>query len=257
MKNWIIGAALASLIIGSAQAETLRLATEGAYAPFNFYNDKQELSGFDVEIGNALCQAAELTCEWTAQEWGGIIPGLVAEKYDAIIASMSITEERKAEVDFTIPYYKSPARFVTATENIPAIQGELKDALADKTIGVQANTIMDRYITDNYADVADIRRYDTQEEANLDLLSSRVDFVFGEAFTMLEFLETDDGQLFAFVGPVISDPKWFGEGIGIAVRKGDDALREKLNAAILKIREDGIYQTINMKYFDFDIYSDN
>lgn len=255
MKRQLVIAAAAALLAGQALAQdVVRMGTEGAYPPFNYIDSNGQLAGFDIEIGNAICEAAELKCEWVTQDWDGIIPGLIAEKYDTIIASMSITEERRQQVDFTKKYYTSPAQFVVSMENAPMIGEDVKASLEGKVIGVQGATIMENYVKDNFSDVAEIKSYDTQEAANLDLTSGRVDAVFGEVFVMQEFLDSDAGQTYTYDGPLISDPKWFGEGIGIAVRKGDDDLREKLNAAIIKIRENGTYAQINAKYFPFDIY---
>lgn len=254
--KFLVFAAAATFMAVSAQAQSVRLGTEGAYPPFNNLDSNGQLVGFDIEIGEALCAAANLQCEWVTQDWDGIIPGLIAEKYDAIVASMSITDERKEEVDFTGKYYVSPARFVVPEGMAGDMGSNLKMALDGKTIGVQSSTIMENYVRDNFSDIADIKAYDTQEAANLDLSSGRVDMVFGEMFVMQEFLESDIGQDFAFDGPQISDPNWFGDGIGIAVRKGDDDLRRKLDDAIRTIRENGTYAEINARYFEFDVYGD-
>ena len=134
------------------------------------------------------------------------------------------------------------------------IGGDVKKAISGKVVGVQSSTIMENYMRDNYKDAADIKAYDTQESANLDLSSGRVDMVFGEMFVMDEFLASATGKDFAFDGPAISDSKWFGDGIGIAVRKGDNDLREKLNKAIADIRANGTYAKINAKYFAVDVF---
>ena len=234
-------------------AGVVRIGTEGAYPPFNAIDSDGNLVGFDVDIANALCAAAELTCEFVVQDWDGIIPGLIAKKYDAIVASMSITEERKEKVDFTKKYYNTPAKFVAKD----GASFDFSEAgLAGKAIGVQRATIHENFLRDNFKQ-SDIRAYATQDEANQDLVSGRVELVLADSVALLDgFLSTDAGQGYGFVGPSYSDPQWFGEGIGIAVRKGEDELREKLNAAIDQIRADGTYKTINEKYFDFDVYGD-
>lgn len=233
----------------------VRMGTEGAYPPFNAVDKSGKLVGFDIDIGNAICAAANFECTWVTQNWDGIIPGLIAEKFDTIIASMSITEERKKKVDFTKKYYSTPARFVTADAN-KGVEIN-KDNLKDKVIGVQKATVSDNFVTDNFGDIAKIKRYEKQEQANLDLTSGRLDYVFADSVVLSDgFLKTDLGKGYGFVGPSYSDAKWFGEGIGIAVRKGDDKLREAINAAIAKIRADGTYAKINAKYFDFDVYGD-
>lgn len=233
----------------------VRMGTEGAYPPFNLIDQNGQLAGFDIDIGNALCEAAKFDCEWVTQDWDGIIPGLQAEKYDTIIASMSITDERREVVDFTDKYYQTPATFVASGEmSGMEISGE---TLEGKVIGVQSATVSENFVRDNYGDVAEIRSYDTQEQANLDLVAGRVDLVFADRIVLDDgFLKTEAGKGFTFVGPNFTDPEWFGDGIGIAVRKGDDELRERLNAAIDQIRKDGTYKKINDKYFDFDVYGE-
>ncbi|MEO1092109.1 MAG: ABC transporter substrate-binding protein [Pseudomonadota bacterium] len=250
-KSWIFAAVLAAfLALGTARAETLRIGVEGAYPPFSSITPSGELEGFDIDIANALCAEMDVECTLVAQDWDGIIPALLAKKYDAIIASMSITDERKQVVDFTDKYYQTPARFAAAAGS----QFDFDSDLAGTKVGVQRATIHDNYITDNYPN-AEIVRYGTQEEANLDLVAGRVDMLLADSMTLYEgFLQTEDGAGFVFVGPELSDPRWFGNGAGIAIRQGDDELRERLNAAIQAIRESGTYDQIQSQYFDFDIY---
>ena len=230
----------------------VRIGTEGAYPPFNEMTPGGKLAGFDVDIGYALCAEMKVECEFVQQDWDGIIPALNARKFDAIIASMSITEERKQSVNFTQKYYHTPARFVEKKgANIPISAEGLKG----KRVGVQRATIHDNYITDNYGSSVEIVRYGTQDEANLDMVAGRVDLLLADSVVLLEsLLKTPDGQNFEFVGPELRDPKWFGEGVGVALRKSDDDLREKFNKAIDAIRSNGKYDEIAHKYFDFDVY---
>lgn len=251
----LVAAAILGVIAiapASAQMKKVLIGTEGAYPPFNYIDSDGNLVGFDVDIAKALCEAANFECEFVVQDWDGIIPGLLAKKYDAIIASMSITEERKQKVDFTDKYYNTPAKFVAKEGADIEIS---KEGLAGKSVAVQRATIHENFVRDNFGDVVDIRAYATQDEANMDLVSGRVDLVLADSVVLLEgFLRTDAGKGFAFIGPDFTDPKWFGDGAGIAVRKGEDDLREALNAAIAQIRSDGTYKQINEKYFDFDVY---
>ena len=245
-----------TLAAGSAAADTKKvvLGTEGAYPPFNWIDENGDLRGFDVEIGDALCAAAQLDCTWVVQDWDGIIPGLLARKYDAIIASMSITEERRKKVDFTAKYYNTPAKFVRKKGADIAIS---REGLDGKAVGVQRATIHENFLRDNYGDVVEIKAYATQEEANLDFNAGRVDLLLADSVVLMEgFLATPEGQGAEFVGPDFTDPRWFGEGVGIAVRKGDTALHEALNRAIETIRADGTYRAINDRYFDFAVYGD-
>ena len=187
-----------------------------------------------------------------AQDWDGIIPGLLAKKYDAIVASMSITEERRKKVDFTDKYYQTPARFVERQGANIAIS---KEGLKGKTIGAQRSTIHAQYLQDNYGDVADIKLYDSQENADLDLTAGRLDLVLADSIVLLEgFLNKPDGKGFEFVGPELKDPKWFGEGAGIAIRPGDAKLKDAFDKALAEIRKDGTYDKIDAKYFPFSIY---
>lgn len=245
------------LVFSTASAtadETVRIGTEGAYPPFNYTDKDGNLKGFDIEIAEALCEAAGMECTFVTQSWDGMIPALLAKKYDAIIASMSITEERKERVDFTDKYYQTPARFVKHKDDDIEIS---KEELKGKTVGVQRATVSANFINDNFDDVLKIRSYATQEEANMDMTSGRLDLLFADAVVLQDgFLETEAGEDYEFVGPGYTDEEWFGEGIGIAVRKGDDDLRKAFNKAIDQIREDGTYKEINDKYFDFDVYGD-
>jgi arginine/ornithine transport system substrate-binding protein len=229
----------------------VKIGTEGAYPPFNAIDSNGQLVGFDIDIAKALCDAANFECEFVVQDWDGIIPGLIAKKYDAIVASMSITDQRKEVVDFTEKYYQTPARFVAAKGAGFDIS---PDGLAGKVVGVQRATTHERFLRAKFPK-AEVRTYATQDEANADLVSGRVDLVMADSVALLDgFLKTDPGKDFEFVGPGYNDPKIHGEGTGIAIRKGEDDLRQAFNAAIDKIRADGTYKKINAKYFDFDVY---
>lgn len=238
-------------------ADKVLIGTEGAYPPFNYIDDTGKLQGFDIEIANALCAAANYECEFVIQDWDGIIPGLIAKKYDAIVASMSITDERKQVVDFTNKYYNTPAKFVAAKAanlEIPDDLAAANEMLAGKRIGVQRATIHENYLRAKFTE-AEIVAYATQDEANLDLTNGRLDLVMADSVALLGgFVETEAGTDYEFVGPDYNDPDFHGDGAGIAVRKGENKLLEGLNAAIKQIRSDGTYEKINDKYFDFDVY---
>lgn len=253
MSAWLVAGAMMVLSAAGASAEMkkVKIGTEGAYPPFNSIDASGNLVGFDVDIAKALCKAANYDCEFVVQDWDGIIDGLNAKKYDAIIASMSITEERKQVVDFTNKYYNTPAKFVAKKG---AGLDVSYDTLGGKVVGVQRATIHENFLRDNFKDI-DVRVYATQDEANADLVAGRVDLVMADSVALLEgFLATPEGAEFEFVGPDYSEPKWHGDGAGIAVRKGDKELQDGLNAAIDAIRADGTYKAINDKYFAFDVY---
>lgn len=246
-------ALLAPLAATSANAESLRLGTEGAYPPFNYIDASGKIGGFDVEIGLELCKRIGAECSLVAQDWDGIIPGLLANKYDFIIASMFITEERKKQVDFTDPYY-----LAAMTHVIPKNSGITEftnDALKGKVIGAQSGTTQADFAEAMYPD-AEIRLYPTQDEVNLDMVSGRIDMQVGDMLPMLDWVtKTDDGACCELTGEPITDPKFVGDGVGIALRQEDDDLRERLNAALKEILADGTYKTINDKYFTVDVYT--
>ena len=241
------------MVASSASAQTVRIGTEGAYPPFNSIDSDGNLVGFDIDIANALCEAAKLQCEFVVQDWDGMIPGLLAKKYDAIIASMSITEERKQKVDFTGRYYNTPAKFVAPKGKNYDVSPEGLNGLS---VAVQRATTHENFLRDNFPGL-DIRVYATQDEANADLVAGRVDLGHADSVALMDgFLSTDAGMGFEFVGPDYNVPEWHGVGAGIAVRKGEDDLRMKLDKAIDMIRADGTYAKINAMYFDFDVYGD-
>ncbi|MEQ8603390.1 MAG: ABC transporter substrate-binding protein [Marivibrio sp.] len=247
-----LAAGVMALGVSAASAQdTLRIGVEGAYPPFSEKTASGELVGFDIDIANALCAEMNVECTLVEQDWDGIIPALQAKKYDAIIASMSITPDRQKVVDFTNKYYQTPAKFA-AEEGVD--WADTPEGLAGKTIGVQRGTIHDDYVSALYTD-SEIKRYATQDEAYLDLQAGRVDAILADSIAVSDgFLKTEAGEGYAFFGGDHTDPQYFGEGAGIAVRKGEDELRQKLNDAIAAIREDGTYKEINDKYFEFDIY---
>jgi arginine/ornithine transport system substrate-binding protein len=257
-KGWIIVAIVALVLAaGTVQAKDwtkVRIGVEGAYPPFSYVTPDGELAGFDIDIAKALGAAMGAEVELVAQDWDGIIPALLAKKYDAIIASMSITEERKKKVGFTNKYYNTPAKFVCKKGAMTEFS---RDNIKGKKVGVQRATIHDNYLTDNYGNDVEVVRYGTQDEAYLDLVAGRVDLLLADSVALSDgFLKKPEGKDFQFIGPDLSDPKWFGNGAGIAIRKEDKDLAELFNKAIDQIRADGTYKKIQDKYFDFNVYGE-
>jgi lysine-arginine-ornithine-binding protein len=250
MQNYkkILLAAASTLAFGTSAvaADKLKLGTEGAYPPFNLIDASGQVGGFDLEIGQALCAKMKVECEVVTSDWDGIIPALNAKKFDFLIASMSITEERKAAVDFTTPYYTNKLQFVAPKGKEFKTD---KASLQGKVIGAQRATIAGTWMEDNLDGVVELKLYDTQENAYLDLSSGRLDGILADSFVQWEWLKSDAGKGFEFKG----DPVFDNDKIGIAVRKGDE-LRVKLNAALAEIVTDGTYKKINDKYFPFSIY---
>jgi arginine/ornithine transport system substrate-binding protein len=262
MKKFLIAAAVIALVFafGTVQAKDwklVRIGVEGAYPPFSYTTADGKLEGFDIDIARALVKAMGADVKLVAQDWDGIIPALLARKYDAIIASMSITEERKKKVAFTNKYYNTPAKFVCKKGTMEEFTREkVAEVTAGKKVGVQRETIHDRFISDVGKD-ATIKRYGTQDDAYLDLVAGRVDMLLADSVAMSEgFLKKPEGKDFQFIGPDITDVDWFGVGAGIACRKEDKDLVEMFNKAIEQIRADGTYKAIQDKYFDFNVYGD-
>ncbi len=256
MKKLIAVAVVAMMILGTSVSANewnkIRVGVEGAYPPFSWVEKDGTLKGFDIDIAMALCEEIGAECVLVPQDWDGIIPALLARKYDAIIASMSITEERKKKVAFSEKYYNTPAKFARKKGSGITIS---KAGLKGKTVGVQRATTHDNFITGEFGDSVEIKRYGTQDEAYLDAIAGRVDLLLADSIAMDDgFLKTDKGKGWEFVGPGYSDPKYFGVGAGIAVRKSDGELAKLFSLAIKVIRSNGVYHMINGKYFAFDVY---
>ena len=236
----------------------VRVGVEGAYPPFSYVTPGGELAGFDIDIAKALVEAMGAEITLVPQDWDGIITALLAKKYDAIIASMSITEERKKKVAFTNKYYNTPAKFVCKKGTMQEFTREqVAEATAGKKIGVQRATIHDNFITDNGGEGVEIKRYATQDEAYMDLAAGRVDMLLADSVAIDGgFLKKPEGQDYQFIGPDLTEKKYFGEGAGIAIRKKDTDLVEMFNKAIVQIRADGTYEAIQNKYFDFNVYGE-
>jgi arginine/ornithine transport system substrate-binding protein len=238
----------------SGSLPELRVAIDPTYEPFTFKTADGKPTGFDVDIAEALCAEIQRQCTYVEQVWDGMIPGLIAQKYDLIISSMSITEERQQVVDFTNKYYSTPSRIVVKTGT------EFTDlaSLKGKRIGVLKSSTQEAYAMGELAPVGvNVVPYEAQDQVYLDINSGRLDGTVADSVEVTGgFLSKPEGAGFAFVGPALAQEKYFGTGIGIALRKGEDELRNQLNAAIAAIRANGTYETINKKYFDFDVYGE-
>ncbi|CAM2810345.1 ABC transporter substrate-binding protein [Vibrio diazotrophicus] len=256
MKKLALGLACCAALFGSAAfAKEVRLASDFTYPPFNYKNADGTPVGFDIEIADALCAQAKLECTWVSQSWDALIPSLLARKSDVIMASMRITDDRKKKVLFTNKYYQTPARFVAAKNADFTID---QAGMKDKVIGVQQGTIHDRYVTDKFGAVAEIKRYTGQDEVYIDMQNGRLDATFGNADQLsLAFLDKAEGKSFEFKGQAVTDKAYIGEGTALALRKQDQELAEKFNQAIVEIRQNGTYDKIAAKYFSFDIYGEN
>lgn len=251
----VLVAACTSMLSEIARAKdwsAIRIGVDATYKPFTYKTPDGQLTGFDVDIARALCAEMKARCSFVESSWEGIIPGLRANKFDAIVSSMSITEDRKKAVDFSDKYYQTPTAVIAkvgASDGSPA-------SLKGKRVGVLKASIQEKYAKAELAKAgADIVSYDSTQQAYVDLKSGRLDAVVVDKFEGKGgFIDTPDGKGYAFVGPDLTDPTYFGTGAGIAVRKSDADLRDRLNAALKAIRANGTWKRIADKYFDFDIY---
>ncbi len=240
-----------SIAVSAQESRKIKIGVEGAYPPFSQIGTDGKLKGFDIDIANALCEQMKAQCTLVQQEFDGMIPSLQAKKIDAVIASMSITDERKKVVEFSDKYYHTPARLVgkkgtAMTANVAGMKG--------KRVGVQRTTTHDRFATETFKE-SEIVRYAKQDDVFLDLTSGRLDAALVDQVAASQgFLLLPKAKDFAFFGPVYIEPKYFGAGAGIGLRKADIALRDEFNVAIKAIRANGVYKKINDKYFAFDIY---
>lgn len=251
MKHVIRFAGACAMVLAaasSAQAEVLKIATEGAYPPFNYVDSDNKLHGFDVDIANALCERMNVQCSIVAQDWEGIIPALMAKKYDAVVASMIATDERKQKIDFTNRYYRTPLSVAVAKDSkITDAQTNFKGL----SIGAQSSSTQAIYAEEHYGPAgADVKFYPTLDEANSDLAAGRIDGVIADKFPLVAWAEAAGKDCCKIIGDVNGTTA----DASIAIRKGDDALRERFNTALAEIVADGTYKKISSRYFAFDIY---
>jgi polar amino acid transport system substrate-binding protein len=246
-------AAVIALFATSAMAEgeKIVIGTEGAYPPFNNLEADGTLTGFDIDIAKALCEEMKAECTFVTQDWDGIIPALIAKKFDAIVASMSITAERKEKVDFSKKYYNTPPAIIVPKDS--DITEATPEALAGKALGAQGSTTHSNYAQAHMKD-ADVKMYPTSDEYKLDIANGRIDAAIDDVVVLSEWLKTDAGACCKIAGTIKPIREIHGPGVGAGVRKEDTDLRDMFSAAIKAIRANGKYEAINKKYFDFDVY---
>ncbi|MEY4883911.1 MAG: hypothetical protein RIS34_1765 [Pseudomonadota bacterium] len=253
MKKVILAIAMTSLSIGVlAQAKELKVAIDPTYEPFTFKTADGKPTGFDVDIANAVCEQVKRKCVFVEQVWDSMIPGLQAKKYDVIISSMSITEDRLKVVDFTDKYYNTPSRIVVKN----TIKFTDAASLKGKKIGVLKGSTQEKYAMGELKTKGVIvTPYEAQDQVYLDIKSGRLDGTVADTLEVQGgFLSKPEGKDYGLVGPDLFTPKYFGTGAGFAVFKGNAALKGELNAAIKAIRANGSYKKINDKYFKIDVY---
>ena len=257
MKKLILAVALGAVAFAaSAQDKELKVAIDPTYEQFTFKTADGKPTGFDVDIASAVCEQLKRKCVFVEQLWDSMIPGLQAKKYDVIISSMSITADRLKVVDFTDKYYNTPSKIVVKND----IKFDGVASLKGKKLGVLKGSTQEKYANGELKKVGVIvTPYEAQDQVYLDIKSGRLDGTVADVLEVTGgFLSKPEGQDYHLVGPELDDPKYFGTGAGIGVRKGDTALRDTLNTAIQAIRSNGVYKTINDKYFakygDLDVY---
>jgi octopine/nopaline transport system substrate-binding protein len=261
---------LASLLLAvNTYADNIKIGTEGAYPPWNSKDAAGNLIGFEVELANELCKIMKHNCTIVEQDWDGMIPALVSRKFDAIMAGMSITDERKKTINFSQGYADEVASLAVmkgskneglktlSAINLTDINAEeqatldtLVKAFKGKTIGVQTATIHQNFLDSGLMGKIKVRTYKTQDEVNLDLVAGRIDAALAAAVAFTDYAEKS-GKEVVLTGPTFAGGD-FGNGVGVGIRKGDSELINDFNAAIDKARDDGIISRLAIKHFGFD-----
>ncbi|HEY0032631.1 MAG TPA: transporter substrate-binding domain-containing protein [Devosia sp.] len=242
MKKFILTAAAVLALSGAAQAqETVRIATEGAYAPWNFVNEAGELAGYEIDLGNAICEKAGLTCEIIANDWDSIIPNLLAGNYDVIMAGMSITDERLETIDFTQNYFPpDPSKFVAAGG-----AGIDPSALEGKRVGVQGGTIQAAYAEENFGSNNTVVSFGTADQAMADLAAGNLDTILADGAYLEPVVAASSGSI-EFVGEDVM----IGNGVGAGLRKDDAELKTKFDDALTALKADGTVDKLIAQYFE-------
>ena len=252
MKKLLLAIALGTLgTVSFAQGKDLKVAIDPTYEPFTFKQDGKP-TGFDVDIASAQCEQIKRKCVFVEQGWDSMIPGLMARKYDVIISSMSITEDRLKQIDFTDKYYNTPSRVVTKKD----VKYTGPASIKGKKIGVLKASTQEKYAMGELKPVGvEVVSYEAQDQVYLDIKAGRLDGTVADHVEVTGgFLSKPEGKDFELKGDELFITKYFGIGAGIGLRKGQDALKGELNTAIKAIRGNGTYKKINDKYFKFDVY---
>ncbi|MDC9598268.1 arginine ABC transporter substrate-binding protein [Xenorhabdus anantnagensis] len=243
MKKLLFAALLSAVTLSATAAEkaTLRFATEATYPPFEFIDANNKIQGFDIDLANAICAKLNTKCTFSNQAFDSLIPSLKFRRFDALMAGIDITPDRQKQVDFTHTYYDNSATFI-------AIKGKFDQitALKGKQVGIQNGTTHQKYLMEQHKEIKTVP-YDSYQNAILDLKNGRIDAVFGDTAVVNEWLKKN--QELSAVGNKVTDKNYFGIGLGIAVRKGNTELLNKLDKSLAEIKQDGTYDTIYKKWF--------
>ncbi|WP_376766055.1 ABC transporter substrate-binding protein [Acerihabitans arboris] len=253
IRHWL-PAALALFAL-SAQAQEIRFGVDPTFPPFEFKTQNGELAGFDIDLGNAICHELQAKCRWVENGFDGLIPALKAKKFDGILSSLSITEERAKAINFSDKLFNTPA-FLVADKS-----GGLKptaESLKGKRVGVQQGSVFEAYAKKFWAPAGvEVIPYPSADAVYADLVVGRLDATLDDATVVTEsLLSKPQGQKFGLIQPRVNDREIFGPGTGIGLRKEDGELQASLNRAIAKIRSDGTYDKLSAKYFNYNIYGD-
>lgn len=254
--------ALAAFVFGAthASAETLRVGMECTYAPFNYKTADGKLTGYDVDVAKGVASFIGSELEFVCQKWSGMIPALLANKFDLVVASMSITNKRLKKMDFSQPYRISVGRLVgkkkAALKLFDADGKPIAANFKGLRVGLERASTYSEWFKAKLPD-ADIKLYDSSESLYLDLENGRVDMIMTNPMkAFLKFLSKEKGKGFEFVSPQIDEREYFGIGVGIGLRKGNDALRERLNIALKALTKNGALKAYALKYFPFAIHNE-
>ena len=244
----------------TASAETLRVGMECTYAPFNYRNADGELAGYDVDVAKGVAKIIGADFEYVCQEWDGMIPALLANKFDLIIASMSITEKRMEKIDFSGPYRFSTGQIVGAKKTKADLFDDSGNPIPGNfdglRVGLERATTYSSWFKEKLPG-ADVVLYDSSEALYLDLQNGRVDLIMTNPMKAhLKFLAKEDGAGFEFKGPVVDEEKYFGIGVGIGMRQGQPELKERLNGALKQLINSGDLESYARKIFPFKLHKD-
>ncbi|WP_413653549.1 ABC transporter substrate-binding protein [Pantoea sp. B65] len=246
-------ACLASAAAMGAEKQ-IRFGTDPTFPPFESRSASGELQGFDIDLGNAICAHLQAKCIWTENTFDGLIPALKARKFDAILSSLSITDERKKSIDFSDKLFNTPAYLVAAKGSaLTAAPATLQG----KHIGVQQGSVFEVYALKHWRPAgAEVISYPSADAVYADLVAGRLDATLDDATVVTQsLLSRPQGKGFTLIEQV-KDEAIFGPGTGIGVRKGDEVTLAQFNQAISAIRADGTYDRLAKKYFNFNIYGD-
>ncbi len=248
----VFGLASGAVMSGAVAKDwkAVRFGMDATYAPFESVAANGDIVGFEVDYGKALCAKMKLTCTFQNQDWDGVIPALMADKFDVIFSSMNITEERKKKVIFSDMYYATPPVMVGQASN--KSNDISPEALKGKTIGTQSSTVFANYLAKFYKD-SDIKLYPTQDEPNVDLASGRLDYVNGDSIVEQDFVDKRGEGCCRVIAKMARLPDIHGPGVGAAFRPDDTDLRDMFNKAIAEVDADGTFKTLEAKYFKDDI----